>query len=71
MAKSTQAPKIFRRIFLSKNFQPAAQASSTQDPGDVKGMVEVRSSNGLYMDKALLLLMIIQAILWLTIDLTA
>jgi hypothetical protein len=27
-----KAPKIFRRIFISKNFQPAAQASFTPDP---------------------------------------
>jgi hypothetical protein len=30
--KIAEGPKFFQRIFLSKNFQPAAHASRTQDP---------------------------------------
>ena len=43
-----EGPKIFRRIFLSKNFQPAAQAFRAAVQRR-QGMVEVRSSNAIYM----------------------
>ena len=46
LALAGRPQKFFRRIFLSKNLQPAAQALHSPGPRDVPGMVEGLSAIG-------------------------